>query len=181
MYVCSYQEKLVCHTVFAYRRRSMKNKDDNWVRINPRTPKYVSFRGNGRHPAEVVLQFRGWLHKSFMKSTWNLCRISTEFIRCCEVSCGRPGSIQVQVDLNSVLLLPERMKIITYTYINSYVPAFFFLRVMFLLLPNQVHMGHDLVHVFCAVYLGPQDMTFSTPCITWKSKVQAFQWLRSTW
>ena len=30
------------------------------------------------------------------------------------------------MDLNSVLLLPERMKIITYTYINSYVPAFFF-------------------------------------------------------
>ena len=79
------------------------------------------------------------------------------------------------MDLNSVLLLPERMKIITYTYINSYVPAFFFLRVMFLLLPNQVHIGPDLVHVFCAVYLGPRDMTFSAPCITGKSEARACQ------
>ena len=45
----------------------------------------------------------------------------------------------------------------------------------FPLLPNQVHTGHDLVHMFCAVYLGPRDMKFSAPCITGKSEARAFQ------
>ena len=57
------------------------------------------------------------LYKIRMKSMQNFHRIHhISFVE------GRPGSvsdsIQVQVDLNSVLLLPERMKIITYTYIK---------------------------------------------------------------
>ena len=46
----------------------------------------------------------------------------------------------------------------------------------FPLLPNQVHTGHNLVHMVCAVYLGARDMKFSAPCITGKSEARAFQW-----
>ena len=51
-----------------------------------------------------------------------------------------------------------------------------FLRVTFPLLLNQVHTGHNAIHVFCAVYLDPRDMKFSALCIAWKSEAQVFQW-----
>ena len=63
--------------------------------------------------------------------------------------------------------------------VSSYVPVF--LCMTFPLMPNQVHTGHNLVHVFYAMYPGLWDMKFSTLYIHERAKHGLFNDIQFTW
>ena len=74
------------------------------------------------------------------------------FTHDCCTACGTIPQMQC------ILLLCIVMSAMTMTILNSCISltCLRFLRMTFPLLSNQVHTGHNLVHVFCAVHLGPR-------------------------
>ena len=69
----------------------MKNEDVNFVdsKVSFRGQRSIILRKWATLSAEVVLRFRGLLHRSFVESAWNPCRISAKFIGFRKVSCDK--------------------------------------------------------------------------------------------